>query len=78
MPIDKGAATQGELGTNCTICLEGGCDAKLEDCGHLFHWTCLEGLMQSPPPTNSLCPNCRTRIRSWLNLRGGHWWDDSY
>ena len=46
----------------CSICLDAlfsvNTDVSVIQCGHLFHKTCLENLMQN----NTECPNCKTGI----------------
>jgi hypothetical protein len=52
-------------GVECTICAdsfdESG-QAMQIPCGHLFHFQCLDSLINGISPFSNICPNCRQKI----------------
>jgi hypothetical protein len=51
-----------KIGEECPICYEGifhKRDAQLTDCGHAFHYSCLQQYCYSDKTLNTACPLCR-------------------
>lgn len=48
-------------GEDCPICILPGKDCMLNDCGHIFHESCIVSWVSKKPLVNG-CPSCRARI----------------
>ncbi|KAF1360473.1 hypothetical protein EJ07DRAFT_154919 [Lizonia empirigonia] len=52
---------------SCNICWEPFDErthraVKIEVCGHIFAWACLETWFNTPIQNHNTCPSCRTRL----------------